>query len=526
MRFESSIAAFKSTLDNFIANHELIVAWWDKFGYIPVYKKGNIPDPQNLELVASDEELNDELSENELKRILASPKLTKDVKRGLILIPKGLMKQEFITKVKSDIVLLKKFKADWFKDNVIREDPKLDNITSNLVRQIKEDKNRKIVIFTAYTDTADYVYKHLIEKGLRVFEYTGASASTANKEVVMSNFDAGLEISRQNNDYDILVATDAISEGYNLHRAGIIYNYDIPYNPVRVVQRVGRINRINKKVFDKLYIYNSFPTAIGESEVQTKRISTLKVHLMNTLYGSDTKVLTEAEKLESYFIDNYNEEVIREESESWDAKYRNIWDKLKYDKTLVAEVTDIKQRSFLARKKDNKGMLLFGQKGKGASIFATNVGRENMSRVSAEEVLVYFEATKDEKSVSKTADFRAQFDIGKSKLFKKDQLPDNKGRRGDAITVLNLMIQDTNDTKIIAHAKDARRVITDLDGFPEGTLKRIIDISKSYLKDGDYEGAFKELVSIAPEDYIEGINLRALNFEKEPEALLIAEELL
>ena len=61
------------------------------------------------------------------------------------------------------------------------------------------------------------------------------------------------------NDYDILIATDAISEGFNLHRAGIIFNYDIPYNPTRVIQRVGRINRINKKVFDELFIYNFFP---------------------------------------------------------------------------------------------------------------------------------------------------------------------------------------------------------------------------------------------------------------------------
>ena len=73
------------------------------------------------------------------------------------------------------------------------------------------------------------------------------------------------------NDYDILIATDAISEGFNLHRAGTIFNYDIPYNPTRVVQRFGRINRINKKVFNELYIFNYFPTEIGEREVGISR---------------------------------------------------------------------------------------------------------------------------------------------------------------------------------------------------------------------------------------------------------------
>jgi len=66
-----------------------------------------------------------------------------------------------------------------------------------------------------------------------------------------------------------LIATDAISEGYNLHRAGTIFNYDIPYNPTRVIQRLGRINRINKKVFDELFVYNFFPTTTGEKEIRS-----------------------------------------------------------------------------------------------------------------------------------------------------------------------------------------------------------------------------------------------------------------
>ncbi|MEI3469434.1 MAG: helicase-related protein [Bacteroides intestinalis] len=66
-----------------------------------------------------------------------------------------------------------------------------------------------------------------------------------------------------------MIATDAISEGYNLHRAGTIFNYET-YNPTRVIQRIGRINRINKKIFDNLYIYNYFPTDIGEAETRTK----------------------------------------------------------------------------------------------------------------------------------------------------------------------------------------------------------------------------------------------------------------
>jgi superfamily II DNA or RNA helicase len=526
MRFESSIAAFKSTLDNFIANHELIVQWWEKFEYVPVYKKGKIPDPANLELLYSDSEVSEQLSEDALKDALKSPQLSKDVKRGLILIPASLMKKEFISNVRRDIELLKSLKQDWFIDNKIHDDPKIDNLTVNLQKLISENKDRKIIIFTAYTDTADYVHKHLKDNGFRIFEYTGASSTSNNKECVKANFDAGLEAKLQKNDYEILIATDAISEGYNLHRAGVIFNYDIPYNPVRVVQRVGRINRINKRVFKELLIFNSFPTAIGENEVQTKRISTLKVHLMNTLYGSDTQVLTDDEQLESFFVDTFNEEVERDESESWDAKYRNLWDKLKYDKSLANEIANIKQRSFLARKHNQKGMLLYGQKGLGASIFVTNIQQEMMTRVSAEEILEFFESEKEEKSISKSPHFKEQFIIGKSKLFKKDRLPDNKGRRGDAINVLDLIIQNSENSQIKAHARDARKIITELDGFPEGTLKRINELAKDYLIDNDYSSAFETLKEIAPQDYMQAIYGRANALENEPESLLIAEELL
>jgi len=61
----------------------------------------------------------------------------------------------------------------------------------------------------------------------------------------IKNFDASH--AEQENKFDILLTSDKISEGFNLNRAGMVINYDIPWNPVRVIQRVGRINRISKK---------------------------------------------------------------------------------------------------------------------------------------------------------------------------------------------------------------------------------------------------------------------------------------
>ena len=79
-------------------------------------------------------------------------------------------------------------------------------------------------------------------------------ADSKNRETVKANFNASLEERKQESEYFLLISTDTLSEGVNLHRAGIIINYDIPYNPTRVIQRVGRINRIGKKLFDKNYL--------------------------------------------------------------------------------------------------------------------------------------------------------------------------------------------------------------------------------------------------------------------------------
>lgn len=139
---------------------------------------------------------------------------------------------------------------------------------------MRNEPDRKLIVFSEFADTVNYLGKALIEAGLPAMKYTSADATIANKDRIRANFDAGLKPSLQQNDFHILVATDAISEGYNLHRAGAIFNYDIPYNPTRVIQRIGRINRINKKVFDELYIYNYFPTEIGENEARKRNIYT------------------------------------------------------------------------------------------------------------------------------------------------------------------------------------------------------------------------------------------------------------
>ena len=99
----------------------------------------------------------------------------------------------------------------------------------------------------------------MLEKtfGSIVLSINGSSKSNVRQQVI-DNFDGKVALENQADDFRILVTTEVMSEGVNLHRSNVVVNYDIPWNPTRMIQRVGRINRVDTK-FDWIYIYNFFP---------------------------------------------------------------------------------------------------------------------------------------------------------------------------------------------------------------------------------------------------------------------------
>ena len=86
--------------------------------------------------------------------------------------------------------------------------------------------------------------------------FTGTSSQSV-RNTIIENFDAKVRFPKD--DYRILITTEVLAEGVNLHRSNVVINYDIPWNPTRLMQRVGRINRVDTK-FDKIYTFNFFPT--------------------------------------------------------------------------------------------------------------------------------------------------------------------------------------------------------------------------------------------------------------------------
>lgn len=414
-RFESSVAAFQASLGYMIQSSEHMLRWIEKRNKIPVFKKGNLPDVSAFYDTSDDgmEEIEELFEKYEA--------------RGFFEIDMKYVKDNFVADVESDIRLLKSLREQWFgKDNTIKNDPKLDSFIRIVQEKMKNEPERKLIVFSEFADTVNYLGDALAKAGLPVMKYTSADATPANKDLIRTNFDAGMKPALQRNDYHVLIATDAISEGYNLHRAGAIFNYDIPYNPTRVIQRIGRINRVNKKVFEHLYIYNYFPTDVGEAETRTKEISTLKMAMIHAIMGEDTKALTKEEEVKAFFKERYRKEFARSEEASWDTPYRKLLNGLKGTEDYDAAL-EIPHRARTARKaeKPKKGVLMFGRKGEDF-VFKIGDATNPPAMISAEEAISLFEADRHEEPVDLSKNFDTVYQRVKSSLFSSDVREQNE----------------------------------------------------------------------------------------------------
>lgn len=503
-RFESSVAAFQESLKMMIESFERIQAWIEKRDKVPVYKRGILPDVEDF-YETSDDDLTEEIT----------AMFEKYQERGFFEIDmKYIQREKFMADIQSDLQLLKDIQTEWFGEKPqIRFDYKLDAFRKLLKKLRTEDPKRKIIVFTEFADTANYLGTALQNDNLGVFKYTSKEASSTNKETIRANFDAGLKPQYQRDDYQILIATDAISEGYNLHRAGTIINYDIPYNPTRVIQRIGRINRINKKMFDKLYIYNYFPTDIGEAETRTKQISTLKMAMIHAIMGEDTKALTSDEQLHAYFKERYQAELAKSEERSWDTRYRNLLNELKGTE-VYAEALQIPHRARIGRsvEKPKSGVLLFGKKG---NDFVFKMGSDTVcepTMLTSEEALNLFEATLEEAPVAVNDQFDKIYQHVKKHLFRNGTTDEKEKSRLEAVDKLKFWKKG----KVLPqdYLEDLLRIIQN-DGL---TGEEIRFINKLTPKNVNH------LLERIPEEYLNRVVNKMNKVEEGDETLILAEQ--
>lgn len=510
MRFESSKSAFKSTLTSILRSYENIIKWWDK-GYVPIKKSGYLSEPDDEEIQTTLDEISsiDEIGIDLNK-----------IKKKAIPIEKNMFREEFIEAVKSDIELLKGIYAEWFECDDIGIDPKYNVVKQKISKSLEENRDRKLVVFSTFADTAEYVKEQLERDNFRVLLYTGG-ASKVDRSIVKSNFDASCKPADQANNYDIIVATDALSEGFNLNRAGVIINYDIPYNPTRVVQRIGRINRINRKMFDNIYIYNFFPTDIGEENTLIKGISTLKMLLINNIVGSDTKTLTPDETLQSYFKKHYDEADEENNDRSWDNEYRNIYHSIKHNMDLIDEIYSIPERARIVRQRQKQSCAIsFAKRGDNTLFALAYPDIPQAKIVPADKVLDLFSADYEEKGYEYDDALDKKFQILRDEIRKPHPKIRLDKRKSEALENLQQLLAICSAEK--DYITDLIEVIKTYDDLSDGELKYLASL---VVRKANVTELVAELKQKIPVHYIIQIKTRVEAIDSQSEIIMFTEDL-
>ena len=208
---------------------------------------------------------------------------------------------------------------DSIRDMVVAADPEHDAKLLDLKSYIAEkanhpfnDGNRKLLIFTAFTDTADYLYEHITSWAKYTLDMdcaliTGDGCKTTIKRIpndtqsVLACFSPAskdrdlIAPKLADADIDLLIATDCVSEGQNLQDCDCVVNYDIHWNPVRIVQRFGRVDRIGSKNVT-IQLVNFWPDVELDEYIKLKsRVETRMRAVIMTSTGDDDLVNAEEE---------------------------------------------------------------------------------------------------------------------------------------------------------------------------------------------------------------------------------------
>ena len=387
-RFESSVEAFRKSLERMIRTHNM---------FLKVLEGGFVPAGDDAESLLGkagrydDEELLQAMNKVSVRYAIEDF----DVDR---------LREH----INSDVILLKKM-LELIRPITPENDDKIQTLMTRL--EASPVNGNKCLIFTQYADTAVYIYNNLNpEDRSRDIEIiygidksksriVGRFAPKANPDLVPS---------KKADEIRILVSTDVLAEGLNLQDCSIVINYDLHWNPVRLIQRFGRIDRIGSE-YDIIYGMNFLPETglekqlglrdvlsnrikeihetIGEDAVILDASERLNEVAMYAIYQSDTRKLGEMEDSEVEFMD-------MNEAEEF---FRNL---AKDDPQEYERIQNLRDGIRSAKVGSNKGVYVFCQAGRYNQLFLITEDGKQISR-DLPRVLDLVKATSDTLKVMK-----------------------------------------------------------------------------------------------------------------------------
>lgn len=379
-RLESSKYAFQMTLQRSIESHKKFIDMYNS-GTVYISKDVNVfdyIDNDNTEL------LDNLLDDSSVKKV--DKYSSKDFDK------------ELIDNLYADLELQKDILKKW---KSIKQDFKKQKFLEELKKN-KLLKDKKLVIFSESKETGEDLYEALndIYDGKVIFYSSTQSESIRLK--IKENFDPNVK--NQEDEISILITTDVLAEGINLHRSNIIINYDLPWNPTKVLQRVGRVNRVGTK-HTKIHIFNFFPTAETDEQLGLENNIIAKIQAFHNALGEDAQYISDTEEFTSYNLRgaqtyknlNSAEALVEDEDENIELKYlsliREIRDK---HQDIFVKIKNLPKKIRTAKNDfdiTNDSLITFFRKGK-LKKFCITQGLASQE-LPFDEAVKFFECLKD-----------------------------------------------------------------------------------------------------------------------------------
>ncbi|MBN1185651.1 MAG: helicase [Bacteroidales bacterium] len=281
-RIDSSFYAFKQSLNRFFEATEAMIR---------MFENGRIYIAPNLKV--SDYVIEDR--EEELIQLIVN---IKDTDPTIEICTPDDFLDGFLEGLKHDFKILQDLVARWDK---VKADPKFDEFLHQLQNGLLDkdlNPQRKLVIFSESKETTDDLLRKLKKHGYDDVLEVNSKNRGKLVPVIRENFDANIPRGEYKSDFNIIISTEVLAEGVNLHRANIVVNYDTPWNSTRLMQRIGRVNRIGATA--TIHIYNFFPTAKVNTDIELEKKALMKLQAFHSALGEDSQIYSTEEEIGTF----------------------------------------------------------------------------------------------------------------------------------------------------------------------------------------------------------------------------------
>ena len=292
-------------------------------------------------------------------------------------------------KILSDLV------AMWEE---IDYDPKLEVFIERMGSELFDksiNNEGKLLVFSESKETTQYLMTSLKERGYsRILMVTSDNRNDV-MSVLKENFDAKYSGPRKN-DYDIVISTEVLAEGVNLHRANVIVNYDTPWNSTRLMQRIGRVNRIGS-VAKEVHVFNFFPTSKVNDDIELEKKAKMKLFAFHAALGEDSQIYSTDENPETFGL--FDKDIDEDRDEK--LRYLMWLRKLKQDNPeLIKKISKLPMRARTGRKsKFIPGSTIVFIRNKRRDTFTYVREDGSIEELTFLEAVKEFEARNDEKAI-------------------------------------------------------------------------------------------------------------------------------